>query len=82
MLADRLTEELREADVCVHATGSGKDVTLALECRDHKRKADQAWIDMLSGKYANLRVDEAIAVARAGFAKTARRQQRRQAFGR
>ena len=32
MLADRLTGELREVDVCVHATVSGKDVTLALEC--------------------------------------------------
>lgn len=72
MLADRLTGELREVDVCVHATVSGKDVTLALECRDHKRKADQIWIDTLRGKYANLPVDKAIAVARAGFAKTAR----------
>jgi len=52
MLADRLTGELREVDVCVHATVSGKDVTLALECRDHKRKADQIWIDTLRGKYA------------------------------
>jgi hypothetical protein len=42
MLADRLTGELREVDVCVHATVSGKDVTLALECRDHKRKADRS----------------------------------------
>lgn len=72
MLADRLTGELRDIDVCVHATVSGKDVTLALECRDHKRKADQIWIDTLRGKYANLPVDKVIAVARAGFAKTAR----------
>jgi hypothetical protein len=72
MLADRLTGELREVDVCVHATVSGKDVMLALECRDHKRKADQIWIDTLRGKYANLPVDKVIAVARAGFAKTAR----------
>lgn len=63
MLADRLTGELREVDVCVHATVSGKDVTLALECRDHKRKADQIWIDTLRGKYANLPVDKVIAVA-------------------
>ena len=72
MLTDHLTGELREVDVCVHATVSGKDVTLALECRDHKRKADQIWIDTLRGKYANLPVDKVIAVARAGFAKTAR----------
>ena len=72
MLADRLTGELREVDVCVHATLSGKDVTLALECRDHKRKADQIWIDTLRGKYANLPVDKVIAVARAGFTKAAR----------
>ena len=58
MLADRLTGEPREVDVCVHATVSGKDVTLALECRDHKRKADQIWIDTLRGKYANLPVDK------------------------
>jgi len=38
----------------VYATVSGKDVTLALECRDHKRKADQIWIDTLRGKYSNL----------------------------
>jgi hypothetical protein len=72
MLADRLTGELREVDVCVHAIVSGKDVTLALVCRDHKRKADQIWIDTLRGKYANLPVDNVIAVARAGFANTAR----------
>jgi hypothetical protein len=54
MLADRLTGELREVDVCVHATVSGKDVTLAMECRDHKRKADQIWIDTLRGKYAKV----------------------------
>ncbi len=72
MLADLLTGEGREVDVCIHAKVSGKDVTLALECRDHKRKADQTWIDTLRGKYANLPVDKVIAVARAGFAKTAR----------
>ena len=38
--------------------------------RDHKRKADQIWIDTLQGKYANLPVDKVIAVARAGVAKT------------
>jgi hypothetical protein len=72
MLADRLTEELREVDVCLHATVSGKDVTIALECRDHTRKADQIWIDTLRGKYTNLPVEKVIAVARAGFAKSAR----------
>ena len=59
---------MREVDVCVHAIVSGKEVTLALECRDHKRKADQIWIDTLRGKYANLPVDKVIAVARAGLA--------------
>ena len=72
MLVDRLTGEAREVDVCVHATVNGKPVTLALECRDHKRKADQGWIDALRGKYTNLPVDKVIAVARGGFAKTAR----------
>ena len=72
MLADRLTGELREVDVCLHATVSGKDVTIALECRDHTRKADQIWIDTLRGKYTNLPVEKVIAVARAGFAKSAR----------
>ena len=72
MLTDRLTGEKREVDVCVHATISGKEVTLALECRDHKRKADQTWTDGLRGKYANLPVDKVIAVARGGFAATAR----------
>ena len=36
------------------------------------RKADQIWIDTLRGQYANLPVDKVIAVARTGFAKTAR----------
>ena len=54
ILADRLTGELREVDVWVHATVSGKDVTLAPECRDHKRKADQTWIDTLRGAAARL----------------------------
>jgi hypothetical protein len=72
MLTDRLTGAQREVDICVHATVSGKDVTLALECRDHKRKADQTWIDGLVGKYTNLPVHKVIAVARGGFAETAR----------
>jgi len=71
MLADRLTGERREVDVCIRATINRKPVVFALECRDHKRKADRVWVDGLIGKYRDLPVDAVFAVARAGFSKAA-----------
>src|SRR2546422_9814797 len=54
LLVDRLTGKRREVDVCIHAKVNGKPVVLALECRDHRRKADQIWVGGLIGKYRNL----------------------------
>jgi len=72
MLADRLTGELREVDVCLHATVSGKDVTIALECRDHRRKEDQNLDRYLAGQVRQCASRLVVAVARAGFIKTVR----------
>ena len=67
MLADRLTGELREVDVCLHATVSGKDVTIALECRDHRRKEDQNLDRYLAGQVRQCASRLVVAVARAGL---------------
>lgn len=72
MLADRLTGELREVDVCVHATVSGKDVTLALDCRDHKPRRIKSGSTPYGANTPTCPSTRVIAVARAGFAKAPR----------
>lgn len=70
-LIDLATGERREVDVLVRAVVGQHKVALAIECRDHQRRADVTWIDNLIGKYKNLPVSSVIAVSRSGFTKNA-----------
>lgn len=70
-LIDLVTGERREVDVLVRAVVGQHKIALAIECRDHQRRADVTWIDNLIGKYKNLPVSSVIAVSRSGFTKNA-----------
>lgn len=61
----------REIDIHVKGRLGGHPISLGIECRDRKRKADTTWIDELYGKYRDLPIDRLIAVSKSGFAKTA-----------
>ncbi|MCO8124260.1 restriction endonuclease [Stieleria sp. TO1_6] len=71
MVIDRDSNDEREIDWLLKRSVAGVDIAIALECRDHKRKGDVTWIDQLIGKYRSLPVDRIVAVASAGFTKSA-----------
>jgi hypothetical protein len=61
----------RETDVkIIMQTPSGTE-HVAVECRDHARAQEVAWIDSLIGKYIDLGFDKVIAVSSSGFSSTA-----------
>lgn len=70
LLIDSRNGAEREADILIEYKVGEHPISIAVECRDHKRKADTGWIDQLVGKYRYLPVDKVIAVARAGFWET------------
>lgn len=72
MQSSRAGDGTREVDILLEQTINGVLVRMAIECRDHSRKQDVAWIDELIGKYENLDVDVVIAVSSSGFTKGAR----------
>lgn len=61
----------REIDILIEKEFIGKTFNVAVECRDHKRKADVLWLDQIKGKYDKLPIDKIIAVSKKGFTKTA-----------
>jgi hypothetical protein len=61
----------REVDILLEASAFGHAVRIAVECRDHARKADVQWIDELIGRFKNLGVHKVIAVAASGFTRPA-----------
>lgn len=60
-----------EIDVLIRVPGGERELTIGIECRDHKRKADKTWIEQIYGKFAVLPIDRRVAVSRRGFSKTA-----------
>lgn len=61
----------REVDVLIEKTINGKQVRIAVECRDREVKDDIQWVDCLIGKYLNLEVQKVIAVSNSGYSKSA-----------
>jgi len=70
LIADR-SGITREIDVYVEIPVGVRSVVLAIECRDHARRADVNWIDQVVGKYRDLVVDQLTIVASAGFTPNA-----------
>ncbi len=72
MLTDRETGDQREVDVCIETDISGHPVTLCIECRDHKRLADVAWVEQMLSKHQRLATSALVLASRSGFSKSAR----------
>jgi hypothetical protein len=62
----------REVDVLIELDAGLSPVRVGIECRDRGRLDDIQWVDGLIGKYANLPVNQVIAVSSSGFSETAR----------
>ncbi len=60
----------REIDIKITEKANSNNKIL-VECRDHKRKQDVIWIDILDGKARSLGFKKVIAVSSSGFYKTA-----------
>jgi hypothetical protein len=72
MLKEKSTDSEREIDIFIKRNVLGKEVTVAIECREWRNKNSIKWVDELIGKYIDLSVDEIIAVSKSGFYKPAK----------
>ncbi len=66
------TDSDREVDIFIKRNILGKEVKIAIECREWKNKNSIKWVDEIIGKYIDLSVDEIIAVSKSGFYKPAK----------
>ena len=67
MLQDRLSNSLREVDICIERSVADHLVTVCIECRDHKRKADVKWVEEMKTKHERLSTNALVLVSRSGF---------------
>ena len=72
MMRDRLTERFREVDVVIEGKVGHQSVTVAIECRDHKRVADVTWVDMMKAKHDRLDTHALLLASSKGFTPEAR----------
>lgn len=72
MLLDRLSNSLREVDICIERSVADHLVTVCIECRDHKRKADVKWIEEMKTKHERLPTNALVLVSRSGFTREAK----------
>lgn len=78
LLLERPGGVSREIDILIETPGVSPDrpMRTAVECRDHRRKADTTWIDEIHGKYRDIDVDRVVVVSRSGFTRGAERKAR------
>lgn len=72
--SDPDNSEMRETDIYVRLRGlwGGRDIRIALECVDRKRKRDTPWVEMIGMRYQRLKVaDVVLLVSSSGFYKPA-----------
>jgi hypothetical protein len=72
LMRDRLTKRLREVDVVIKGRVGSQPVVVSIECRDHKRVADVAWIDAMKAKHDRLDTHALLLASSKGFTKEAR----------
>jgi len=73
MMRDRITKTAREVDVVIAGTVGFHRVVVSLECRDHARVADVAWVEQMKAKHERLNTNALILCSRSGFSAEARR---------
>jgi hypothetical protein len=72
LLTDEAINSDREINILISDPTNGlPPQTVAIECRDRKRKADIGWIDEIIDKYSKIRVRRVVAISRSGFTKNA-----------
>lgn len=71
LVYDKINNVEREVDILVQGEINGYQISIGIECRDRKRKADILWIDEIIGKYQSLPIDRKVAVSKSGFTKSA-----------
>jgi hypothetical protein len=72
MLRENGTGAEREVDVLIEHNVAGHAIKIAVECRDHGRDQNLAWIDGLIGKYSRLKVNQIVAVSSSPFSQSAK----------
>jgi hypothetical protein len=72
LMRDRLTKRLREVDVVIAGAVGSHPVIVSVECRDHRRIADVAWIDAMKAKHDRLDTNALLLASRSGFTPEAR----------
>lgn len=70
-LLERESGARREVDTLIEIGAGVTMVRIAIECREHGRRADVGWIDELIGKYSRLPIDRVVAVSASGFSRAA-----------
>jgi hypothetical protein len=71
MVADLHNGTLREVDILITVPVSGREFTIGIETRDHKRRGDLPWIEQVRSKYDLLPIDRRVVVSRRGFSDAA-----------
>jgi hypothetical protein len=71
MLSDACSGQQREVDILIRCPVGQRLMSVAIECRDHRRKADTTWMEQLRGKFESLPIDRLVAVSRCGFSANA-----------
>jgi hypothetical protein len=71
MMPDSHDGTLREVDILITVPIGEREIRIGIETRDHKRRADLAWLEQLKTKFEFLSVDRRVAVSRKGFSKAA-----------
>lgn len=71
LLRESISDVEREVDILIQGEINGYQISIGVECRDRKRKADLTWIDEIIGKYQHLPIDRKVAISKCGFTKTA-----------
>lgn len=70
LMRNEKTGTIRELDIKITHRQNPQNKIL-VECRDHKRKQDVIWLDLLEGKARRLGFPKVIAISSSGFTKPA-----------
>jgi hypothetical protein len=67
LLPDRTGAGPREVDVLITSRVQGREFRIGVECRDHRRANDIAWVEQVRTKLADLQLDQMVLVSSSGF---------------
>ncbi len=70
-LVERVSGTPREVDIVVRRIVGDHEILIAIECRDHRRKATVEWVEQMAMKHSVLPTSKLVLFARAGFSRTA-----------